>query len=152
VCNRRCKAYEKGAYPAAIGIILGASVFLGKKPVGDWLALPVLRDVSTELTSRRPTSVSALTGSRGSSCSYRILCLAFRQHFTVKFLISLGGFSPFRMKWLLSNNVSSRPVCQKAYPRLTPPCVGNSMRVPEYGAFGSPSVTTHACIVRCAIV
>jgi chromate transporter len=35
--NRNVQGFVKGAYAAAIGTILGASILLGKIAIGDWL-------------------------------------------------------------------------------------------------------------------
>src|SRR6202030_4366384 len=39
--NRNVQGFVKGAYAAAIGTILGASVLLGRIAVGDWLTVVV---------------------------------------------------------------------------------------------------------------
>jgi len=39
--NRNVQGFVKGAYAAAIGTILGASVLLGKIAIGDWLTAAI---------------------------------------------------------------------------------------------------------------
>ena len=43
--NKNVQGFVKGAYAAAIGTILGASVLLGRIAIGDWLTAPDRRGV-----------------------------------------------------------------------------------------------------------